>query len=405
MLSDEVLEKVVERLTNRIEQANLYVLKEIGRSINQIGTFNPSKAHQLVQMLKYGGDYNKIVKELAKITNMNVKDIQDIFEEVAKSDYRFAKQFYDYRGKNFIPYEKNTQLKRQVDALAKATMEEYINLTQTSALGFGFEQDGKTIFRGIKETYQDLLDEAVLSVSQGKETFNSAMYRQLKNIASSGLKVVYPTTYIGADGKEHHYTRRLDSAIRMNMKSALRNLHNEMQQQIGEQIDADGVEISVHENPAPDHQEAQGRQFSNEEYNKLQTTGIAKTYDNIKIDMHKGKHFRPISEWNCYHYTFSIILGVDEPQYSNEQLQQIIDKNNKGFEFEGQHYTMYEGTQLQRQIETEIRRQKDMQIMGKEANNEQLVQESQKNIRILNRKYKELNDASGLRPKIDRLKV
>lgn len=406
MLSDEAIEKVVERLVNRIEQTNLYVLKEIAQSINKLGTMNPTKARQLVQILKYGGDYDKIVKELSKMTKLNVKDIQDIFEEVAKSDYNFAKRFYDYRNKKFIPYQYNKQLKDEINALADITKQEYINLTKTSALGFGMQaKDGTITFKSIKDTYKELLDEAVLSVSQGKETFDNAMYRQLKAISSSGLKVIYPTTYIGVDGKEHHYTRRLDSAVRMNMKSALRNLHNEMQKKIGDDIDADGVEISVHDNPAIDHQDAQGRQFKNKEYEKLQETGIATTYDNKKIDMHRGKHFRPISEWNCYHYIFAIVLGVDKPQYNDEELQAIIDKNNKGFDYDGKHYTMYEGTQLQRQIETEIRRQKDMQIVGKEAGNEQLVQESQQNIRILNRKYKELNEASGLRPKMDRLKV
>ena len=38
---------------------------------------------------------------------------------------------------------------------------------------------------------------------------------------------------------------------------------------IGEEIGADGYEISVHSNPAPDHELVQGRQFSLEEYEKL----------------------------------------------------------------------------------------------------------------------------------------
>lgn len=406
MLNDEVIDKVVERLVDRIEQANTYILKEIGESINEIGTINPTKARQLVQMLKYGGNYDKIVKELARITNMNVKDIQDIFEEVAKNDYRFAKQFYDYRNKPYIPYEKNTVLKNQVEALANITAQEYINLTNTTALGFGMQDKyGNVVFKGIKDAYYDVLDEAVLSVSQGKETFNSAMYRQMKQLGQSGLKVIYPTTYMDKNGNIKHYTRRLDSAMRMNMNTALNNLHNEMQKQIAEEIEADGVEISAHEAPAPDHQEAQGRQFRNEEYEKLQTEGSAKTYDNIKIDMHIGKHFRPIREWNCKHYEFAIVLGVNKPQYSNERLQEIINDNNKGFDYEGKHYTMYEGTQLQRSIETAIRREKDTQIGAKASGLDDLVQDSQKNIRMLNKKYKELNDISGLRPQIERLKV
>ena len=115
--------------------------------------------------------------------------------------------------------------------------------------------------------------------------------------------------------------------------------------------------------------------------------------------------FRPISEYNCYHYVFSIVLGVNRPQYTNEQLKKINDDNLKGFEFEGAHYTNYQGTQLQRQIETEIRKQKEAQILGKEAGNEELILESKKRIRMLSKKYKELSDASGLRTRADRMRI
>ena len=396
MLSDELIEKVVERLANRMEQANIYVLKEIARSIKEIGTINPTKLQQLIQTLKYGGNYKKIIKKLEQLTKLNASEIEAIFEEVAKSDYKLAKKFYDYRNMEYVPYGKNKELQTQVKALASIAKDEYMNLTKTTALGFGYKQpDGSIKFTQLKQAYRDIVDEAFLSVSQGKETFDSAMYRQLRNLGESGLKVQYETGY----------TRRLDSALRMNLKSALRNLHNEVQKQVGEEFGADGVEISVHENPAEDHEDAQGRLFSNEEFEKLQTEGTATTYDKKHIDMHKGANFRPISEWNCYHYTFAIVLGVSEPNYSDKQLKEIKERNDKGFEYEGKHYSMYEGTQLQRQIETEIRRQKDNQIIANEADNQQLLLDSKKRIRALRQKYKELCDISGLAPKLERMKI
>lgn len=406
MLSEEVIDKVVERLVNRIEKANTYVLKEIGSSIKQVGTIIPSKRQELIQLLKYGGSYDKIVQKLAQITEQNVYDIYKIFDEIAKNDYRFAEQFYKYRNRNYIPYKYNTALQRQVRALASITAGEYLNLTRTNALGFGLvDKQGNITFKGLQQTYYDLLDEAVLSVSQGKETFDSAMYRQLKNIGESGLKVVYNSTYIDKDGNIKNHTRRLDSAVRMNLKSGLTNLHMEMQKQFGEEFDSDGVEISVHNNPAPDHEDAQGKQFSNEEFDKLQTTGQATTYDKKKIDMFTGKNFRPIGEYNCYHYIFSIVLGVSKPTHTNKELQQIINNNSKGFEYEGQHYTNYQGTQLQRQLETAIRKQKDEYTIGKASNNQELIDKSQENLRILNKKYNELSKVSGLPTKINRLKI
>ena len=395
MLSEETIDKVIERLVNRIEEGNTYVLEQIGKSIKKIGTLSPSKAQELAQILRYGGDYDKIVKKLAEITELNVKDINEIFKEVAKNDYNFAKQFYDYRGIKYIPFEENIPLQREIQALANITAGEYRNLTRT--LAFTKQINGRIVYTDLARTYQDTLDKAVLSVSQGKTTFQEQMYSTIKELGSSGIKTV---DY--ASGR----SMRLDSAVRMQMKGALRNLHNETQKIFGEEFDSDGIEISVHTNPAPDHAEVQGRQFSNEEFDKFQNDIDAIDYKGKLFPAEfEGHDRRSISEYNCYHYTFAIVLGVNKPEYSDKELKEIISNNNKGFELDGKHYTMYEGTQLQRQLETEIRKQKDIQIMAKASGNDQLVGEAQQKITQLTQKYKELSDVSGLPTKMERTRV
>lgn len=395
MIDERLIDKLVERLVNRIEEGNTYTLQKIGESIKLIGSLTPSKAQQLEQILKYGGNFDKIVNKLADITELNVKDIYEIFEEVAKKDYQFAKQFYDYKGVKYIPYEQNTALQQQVKALARITANEYANFSNT--LAFTKRVNGRVVYTDLARTYQDTLDKAILSVAQGKSTFDEQMYSTIKELASSGLKTV---DY--ASGR----SVRLDSSVRQHLKGALRNLHNETQAVFGEEFGSDGVEISVHINPAPDHAEVQGRQFSKEEFNKFQNDQDAVDYTGkLFTKEHNGKDRRSISEHNCYHYTFDIVLGVSKPNYSNEQLKQINEDNNKGFELDGVHYTNYEGTQLQRKLETEIRKQKDIQITAKASGNKQLVEESQSAITQLTLKYKQLSDVSGLPTKMERMRV
>ncbi len=398
MLDERLIDLLVERLVDRIEQGNTYVLEQIGKNIKKVGTLTPSKAQQLVNVLKYGGNYDNIVKKLAKVTDLNVADIYEIFEEVAKNDYQFAKQFYDYKGVKYIPYEENFALQRQVQALARITANEYVNLSNTLAFTTR-DKFGKVVYTDLSRTYQDVIDKAVLSVAQGKTTFDEEMYKSIKELASSGIKTV---DY--ASGR----AVRLDSSVRQHMKGALRNLHNETQAVFGEEFGSDGVEISVHINPAPDHAEVQGKQFSKEEFVKFQNDDDAYDYKGKffpAVSEETGHDRRSISEHNCYHYTFDIVLGVSKPNYSNEELQKIIDDNNKGFELDGKHYTNYEGTQLQRKLETEIRRQKDIQIMAKASDNKELVQESQQKITQLTKKYKQLSDISGLPTKMERMRV
>lgn len=397
MLDKRQQELAIERLINRIQQLDTFILETIGKRVKQIGDFNTAELNQAKQMLKYGKDLDSIKRALTKTTGLNLQDIQKIMEAEAKVNQSFAQQFYEARGLEFIPYTNNQELQRQVRAIAQITMNEYANLSRTTAIGYMIKDvNGDITFNNISQAYQNTIDRAVLSVSQGKQPYQEAIKDALEQLAGSGL-VQYKS------GK----TKRLDSAVRMNMLEGMRTLSNELQNQFGREYGADGIEISVHTNPADDHAEVQGRQFSFEEYKKLQNGEVAQDYQGNKYELGKSKNgsFRPISTLNCYHYIFNIVLGVNNPEYTDKELKTIIKENEKGFTFEGKHYTNYEGTQLQRQIELAIRKEKDKQIMGRACENKEMVAEAQKRITQLTYKYNELNNISGLPSQIQRMRV
>ena len=97
------------------------------------------------------------------------------------------------------------------------------------------------------------------------------------------------------------------------------------------------------------------------------------------------------------------MLGISKPLHTDKQLKEINDKNNKGFELDGKHYTNYQGLQMQRKLETAIRKQKDRQIMAKASNDEDTEQLATQKITQLTNKYFELCKKSGLRSKVERL--
>lgn len=396
---DKKIDLITERFLNRINKANEFFLIKIGESVKKIRGLTPTQAHQLIQILKYNGNYEEIVNEILRLTNLNIQDIDAIFNEMAKKDYLFAEQFYKYRGIEYVPYSQNKALIRQVNALASITKQEMKNYARATNLGYSIKDlQGNIKFVGLKEVYDRILDEAVLNVGTGVDTFDSAMSRIMKDIGGNGLKTV---DY--ASGR----SIRLDSAVRMHLKGALRTLHNEVQKQVGEEFGSDGYEISVHSNPAVDHSPVQGHQFSIEEYEKLNNGLEAKDYTGktFTLDHDHKNGFRPISTMSCYHYVFSIILGVSQPEYNEKELQKIIDDNEKGAVIDGKHYTNYEITQLQRSFERKIREQKDIQILAKASGNKELVKESQDRITKLTNKYKEISKISGLPTRMDRLKV
>lgn len=404
MITEEEVDVLVERLVRRTEKANIYFLEKIGEIIKELRELRPTEAHQLIQMLRYGEDYEKIINEISRLTNLSVKDIDNIFYAYAKRDQSFYKDFYKFKAVPFVEFFKNETLINQTKALARATQNEFLKFARPKVLGYSITNlDGTKQFMGFKKTYDRVLDEAILTIGQGKETYNESMQRIMKEIGESGLRTL---------DFESGRSIRLDSMVRQHLKGALKKLHTANEERIGEEIDFDGWEITTHSNPAPDHQEAQGRRFTIEEFKKLQNDGIAKDINGKEINMHYERkdgedapYFRPIAEYNCYHVPFSVVLGVTKPEHSEEELQEIIDKNNKGFEYKGKHYTMYQGTQIQRQLETEIRKQKDIQIMAKKSGDMDLIDKSQNKISKLLKQYKEVSDISKLPMKVERLKV
>lgn len=401
ILSEEVVDKLVERLVKRIENGNEYILQTMGETINKIGTLTPTQVHQLSQIIQYGGDYDKIVDKIAKITKINRKEIYDIFDEVTKSDYATFEPLYNYRNKPFIPYEQNTVLRNQVRALAKITADKYVNIMNTLAFS-RTGKNGRVYYTNIGKMYQEVVDTGILNISQGKETFDSAMYRIIKDLAESGVRTV---------DYENGRSMRVDTAVRMHLKDGITNLQMETQKIFGEQFDADGIEISVHSNPAPDHEMVQGRQFSKEEFEKFQSDKDAVTYDGIKFPAtseETGRDRRSIGQYNCYHVIFPIVLGVSKPEYTDEQLQQIIDENHELVRIDGKDYTKYECTQLQRRLESEVRKEKDKQIIAKASGTEEakeIIDKSQQRITELTTKYKEISAKSGLPTYMDRMRV
>lgn len=412
MLNQEAEEKLARILVDRIEDINSSILIKIGNAIKQIGELSVTQAYQLAQILKFGGSYEEIAKELARISGKNIQDIYKIFEYVAKDNKDFAKRFYKYRKIDFIPYKKDYALKNLVKSIGNVAVSEYRNIANTTGIGFTFEdKNGQMYFKNIKESYDEIIDRAVISISQGKETYQTEMRRIMNELGNSGL-VIY----------ESGRTRRLDSAVRMNMLEGIKQVSMETSKRYGEEYGSNMVEVSHHKNSAPDHIDSvDGKQFARIDIIKKQIAdGIEKE---IKLTDIKGSKVKVRGKWyddfdtinnslqrkvgtlNCRHYTFEGILAISKPQYTDEQLEKDKQENLNGFTFEGKHYTNYQGEQLQRRIELEIRKTKDKQILGKASDDKELIRESQEKISQLTEKYKELLNASGLKSQLKRASV
>ncbi len=396
MLNENQIELLPERIYQRLNAINTEYLESIGEVIKEIGELRPSDVHKLQQMYRYGSKVDDIVNKLAKTSEKNIAEIYEIFDIVAKENYNYSKPFYEAKGKKFIPYEENESLQKYVKSLAKQTVGEYINLTQHTAFAVFdkgdsiaplFEANKNKVATSLSDTYTKVIDYAVIKVQTGVTDYNFAMREVIKAMADSGIRTVDYAT---------GYSRRLDTAVRQNVLWGIKQCNQNTADKIGEDFGSDGYEISYHSHPRPSHEEMGGKQYAK---------GEGRTVKGVYYPSFEKEAEPLLNEYNCLHFKFSVLLGISQPAYSEEQLEQLKADDKQTFEFEGKEYTKYEASQLQRKIETEVRHQKDRAVIAKAAENDDLRREVQSRINLLTSKYAKLSQASGLPTKMERMQV
>lgn len=373
---DKKLDTILELFYKRFNGINTKTLQLLGETVAKFEGLSASDAYKLRKQLELSNELDDLINEISKVSKLSEKDVYKIFEKVAKENVEFAEVFYKAKNEEYVDYENNKELQNFVKTIEKETNSLFKNISNTEMIGFNVidPNTNKKKFIDLPHMYYDLIDEAVYNVASGQIDYQSAMRNVLRQLADSGLKI-NETKVAYKSG----YSRRLDSVIRESILTALRQINIGIQEQVGKDFGADGVEISAHFPCAEDHLDIQGRQYSDEEFEELNQDLM-----------------RPIGELNCRHFVFSIVLGVNQPSYTNKQLEQMKKESLEKVEFEGKTYTKYEATQVQRRLETAIRQQKDRQIIAKASGDMDEVAKAQLKISQYTKKYKNFSDACGL---------
>ena len=352
MYSEQEIDKLIQPIVDRQIEINTFVITKLAERIQRIGELLPSDVHTLEQLAKTGADVRVINNKLAQLTKLQLTDIKRVIKDVAQNVYQDAKPFYDYRQKPFIPMKENESVQRVIKAIEKQTSGTYKNMAKAQAFMVRDPQNPKVLKpTTVARTYQNTVDKAIQAVTSGVTDYNSTMKDSIEELANSGIKAV---SYNTETGKV--YTQRMDTAVRRNLMDGITAVQQGVQNEVGKQFGADGVEISVHICPAPDHQFVQGHQFTMKEYAKIASQGTIQVdgsidnsvYDDMSTKLYdvNGKSYnvfrRKIGTCNCHHYSFNIIIGQTSPNYTEEQLKEILKENKQGIKVDGKHYTKYQ---------------------------------------------------------------
>lgn len=353
-MTDSQIDALIEIFQARMQKVADEYLKRMGQQVREIGEIIPSDQKRIVQMKKLDANIAYIQREIAYAADASIDDVARIFEAIAQENARFAEAY-------FGPCVSTETLMQSVRAQLEVTAGEMANLSRTTV---------------VSSIYRDVIDRGIQAAQAGVEDYRSAMRRALREASAEGLRVKF------ASG----LTRRLDSAVRMNVLDGIHALNQANMDAIGSAFGADGVEISAHPMCAEDHLPYQGKQYSNAEFAELQ--------DSLP---------RPIGMWNCRHIAYPILLGISPPAHSAQELEEYRSGSTEQIEIDGAAHSRYEWTQVQRAIETAVRYKQDEITLAKAAGDDVLVRDARRKIRELDSYYSKISEAAGTPKRRERM--
>ena len=338
MLTPEQLQNLPQELTDLYDQLSEFILRDIARRIAKGAEITDTAEYQLYRAKSLGLSTDEIAAKIAEINGSSASEINRLIREAAAQSDEFDRKMLGADKGAAVPLEENTQLQKLISAQIVETAGKCENLTNT--MGFA-DHDflGRVYYLSMTDMYRREMDSAHMKVVTGATDYMTAIRQACNKLAASGVRTI---------DYESGRSDRIEVAARRAILTSVAHVTHRISEQNGEELGADGWEMSAHSGSRPSHAVYQGRQYTQEQYERI---------------------IKPlISEPNCRHDVFPIILGVSEPVYTEEELKNI---DQSPFTYEGRKYTAYEASQQMRKMERAMRKQKDRCIVADAAGDEE----------------------------------
>lgn len=372
MLTPEQITAIRDQAGKLTDPVQSFLLRDIARRVSEAGQLTSTAAYQIWRAQALGLSQREVERRLQKLLDVSRADLKRLLTQSAEVGYRFDLQRFPTAAA--IPFEENDTLQQVVAAAAALADQDFRNLTQT--IGF-LDPFGNP--QPMRRAYEACCDYAFGQVITGATDYMSAIRRATKNLAAQGVLVIDYASGVHTG---------MEAAVRRSLMGGLGLMVEQTQQLTHDQMGCDGWEISAHAASAPDHEPIQGKQYTDAEFQAL------------------NSHLRRrISTLNCGHIAFPVILGVNAPQHSREDLDRFRADNEAGIAYEGRRYTTYEATQVQRKLERAMRGQKRRIMVSEATGDKDRLAAHKTKLRCLNSEYRRFSDAAGLRTEAERAQV
>ena len=385
----DLLDALPEELAELFRSLEITLLDEICSRMKLSGQLNEVTVQDIRALRSHGIDLKDIDKAIRETTGISQKKLNELLDDVVARNQRYYTDLIDIA---HITQPETLVDAATVDAIRRQTVDTFRNLT--ASMGFLVDA-GRTMLPPAK-AYQHALDAAEMMIQSGAISYNEAIKRSVKELADSGLRTV---------NYESGHVDQIDVAARRAVMTGVNQINQRYAEQSTDYLETDLVETSAHigarnTGVGPmNHESWQGQWFRWSEKPRTSEGNYPDFIATTGYGTGEG-----LGGWNCRHTFTPVVDGVNEPTYSQADLDAMKGENRK-FTFEGKEYDGYTATQEQRKVERTIRKLKREKAAYHAAG---LTEEEQTvSIRLsrLNAKYKDFSAAAGLPEQRERMKV
>ena len=371
-LNPQYLDSLPNTLVDMYSLVEIDILEDMARRISTYDYFIPAALHQNQKLQELGLTQQYIIEALSGMTGQTQQEIVDLLTEAGAEAVADDVEYYT-RAEVYKPDEINTEaLHKQLNSGLLQTQQAFKNITATTA-------------NTATKQFENALDRAWTQINVGGMDYNTAIHNAIKDLSKQGIGAIqYPSGRVDS----------LEVAVRRAVVTGANQTAAKVQEALADELDVDLVEVTAHGGARPAHAKWQGKCYSRK--GKQVIDGVV--YEDFETVTRYG-HGDGLGGWNCRHNFHPYIHGTART-WNDEKLKDLDKKN---ISYNGETYTEYEASQIQRGIERDIRSLK-RQIAAIEAGGGDASEERAK-LRKANKAYTDFTEQTGLKKQQARTKV
>lgn len=316
----------VTQLLGLYQQLEDDIVADMVRRMLRMGFVSETTAYQAEVLQTAGILYDDILQMIADRTDASVAQVRAMFEDAGVRTVEIDNDTHEAAGEAPVDIRQDGGMKQVLDAGYRKTLGTMRNLVSTTA-------------NTTQTAFLQACDRAYMQVSSGAFSYQDAIRMAVRNLADGGAYVTYPTGH----------RDRIDVAVRRCVLTGVGQTAAAVAKKRAEDSGCKYMELTAHGGARPEHARWQGQLV------QIQGKRTRKVIDGLKVFTLKEIGYgdgRGFKGWNCRHNWHPYYPGLSTPNYTPEEIAKLDEKS---ISYNGEKYTAYEISQMQRKGERKVR--------------------------------------------------